>query len=200
MLYSVIVTAKIESYNQLNVYGMLLANLPVVCVFQPSPFFEHYSVDCHEDMLGDGSFSVCRRCRHKQTGVYYAVKIITRRMDVTREIKLLKACQGHPNIVRLHNVFQDEMHTYLIMDLLGGGELLNRIRKNKSFTEPQASAIMRKLVSAVGFMHQRGVVHRDLKPEVSGGRLLHIITMQGSQFKQVTSNIYNICGGVNRWL
>ena len=74
---------------------------------------------------------------------------------------------GHPNIVRLHHVYHDELHTYLVLDLLRGGELLNRIRTNKSFTEPHASAIMRKLVSAVNFMHQRGVVHRDLKPEVT---------------------------------
>ena len=83
------------------------------------------------------------------------------------QVQLLRLCQGHPNVVRLHQVYHDELHTYLVMDLLRGGELLNRIRTHKCFTEPQASAIMRKLVSAVGFMHQRGVVHRDLKPEVN---------------------------------
>lgn len=46
-----------------------------------------------------------------------------------------------------------------------GGELLDRIRKKSKFTESEASAILRKLVSAVSFMHSRGVVHRDLKPE-----------------------------------
>ncbi len=60
-----------------------------------------------------------------------------------------------------------QLHTYIILDLLRGGELLQRIRKKKKgFTEPEASAIFRKLVSAVHFMHSRGVVHRDLKPEV----------------------------------
>lgn len=60
------------------------------------------------------------------------------------------------------------MHTYLILELLKGGELLDRIR-NKGrcgFSESEASRIMRQLVSAVHFMHSRGVVHRDLKPEV----------------------------------
>ena len=59
-----------------------------------------------------------------------------------------------------------QFHTYLVLELLGGGELLERIRKKKNFSEVEASHIIRKLASAVEFMHGRGVVHRDLKPEV----------------------------------
>lgn len=59
-----------------------------------------------------------------------------------------------------------KVHTYLVLELLSGGELLERIRRKNRFTESEASRIMRQLVSAVSFMHSRGVVHRDLKPEV----------------------------------
>jgi RIO-like serine/threonine protein kinase len=52
------------------------------------------------------------------------------------------------------------------MELLEGGELLSRIKQRKFFTETEASEIMGQLVRAVEFMHSRGVVHRDLKPEV----------------------------------
>ena len=59
------------------------------------------------------------------------------------------------------------------MDLLRGGELLDRIRSKTCFTEVEASEIMRKLVSAVNYMHGQGITHRDLKPEVCGvGTLL----------------------------
>ncbi|ELU01154.1 hypothetical protein CAPTEDRAFT_1743 [Capitella teleta] len=133
--------------------------------FKNSPFFQAYEIDLRENNLGDGTFSVCRRCKHKQSGKEYAVKIISRRMDSTREIHLLRLCQGHPNIVQLHDVFQDEIHTYIVLELLKGGELLQRIRKKKHFTETEASKICRKLVSALSYMHSRGVVHRDLKPE-----------------------------------
>lgn len=63
-----------------------------------------------------------------------------------------------------------QYHTYLVMELLRGGELFDRIKKKQHFSESEASQIMRSLVSAVSFMHDAGVVHRDLKPEVVGKR------------------------------
>ncbi|XP_064600008.1 LOW QUALITY PROTEIN: ribosomal protein S6 kinase alpha-5-like [Liolophura sinensis] len=134
-------------------------------VFKNSPFFQNYELDLRDGMLGDGSFSICRKCRHRKTNLLYAVKIVARRMDCTSEIKLLKLCQGHPNVVTLIDTFTDEFHTYIVMELLKGGELLERIRKKKSFTETEASRIMKSLVFVVNFMHNRGIVHRDLKPE-----------------------------------
>lgn len=62
--------------------------------------------------------------------------------------------------------FVFQLHTFLVMELLNGGELFERIKKKKHFSETEASYIMRKLVSAVSHMHDVGVVHRDLKPEV----------------------------------
>jgi serine/threonine protein kinase len=107
-----------------------------------------------------------RKCRHRKTGQYYAVKIISRhKHDPTNEIKYLRKCQGHENIVKLYDVLQDELHTYIIMELLTGGELFERIRQRVHFTEREASIIMKSLISAIQYMHSQGVVHRDLKPE-----------------------------------
>ncbi|XP_050311724.1 ribosomal protein S6 kinase alpha-5-like isoform X2 [Anthonomus grandis grandis] len=130
-----------------------------------SPFFQQYDVDLNEEILGDGTFSVCRRCVHKATGKEYAVKIISRVKDCSQEINMLRACQGHDNIVNIHEFVQDERYSYLVMEYLRGGELFDRIRHKEKFTESEASALLKKLVSAVNFMHERGVVHRDLKPE-----------------------------------
>lgn len=134
-------------------------------LFKNSAFFQQYDVDLKGPALGDGTYSICRVCRHKRTHLYYAVKIVSNRVNVSREVQLLKQCQGHPNIVTLIDVFTDELHTYIVMELLKGGELLSRIKKKKFFTETEASDIMNKLVKSVEFMHSRGVVHRDLKPE-----------------------------------
>jgi len=55
---------------------------------------------------------------------------------------------------------------YIVMELLCGGELLDRLGQQHNFTEAKANALFKQLVSAVTFMHQKKVVHRDLKPEV----------------------------------
>jgi len=130
-----------------------------------SVFFQKYKIDLKEKILGDGSFSVCRRCINIQTEQDYAVKIISRRVDSTQEIRLLEICQGHPGVVDLVEVLQDECHTYIVTELLRGGELFKRIKKKRRFTESEASSIMGKLISVVNYMHSLGVVHRDLKPE-----------------------------------
>ena len=74
--------------------------------FQNSAFFRKYDIDIHDTILGDGSFSVCRRCVCRSTGQEFAVKIVSRRVDCTNEIQLLRLCQGHPNIVQLVDVLQ----------------------------------------------------------------------------------------------
>jgi serine/threonine protein kinase len=107
-----------------------------------------------------------RKCRNRKTGQNYAVKILSRhKHDATSEVKYLNKCQGHENIVKLYDVLQDDLHTYIIMELLTGGELFDRIRQRVQFTEREASIIMKSLISALQFIHSQGVVHRDLKPE-----------------------------------
>jgi ribosomal protein S6 kinase alpha-5 len=118
-----------------------------------------------EEILGVGSFSTCRKCKHRLTEKEYAVKIISRRSKPSREVEMLRVCQGHPNIVLIHDVLQDEAHVYIVMELLKGGELLECIRKQHFFSESEARRIMLQLASAVEHMHKRRVVHRDLKPE-----------------------------------
>nr|XP_033806925.1 ribosomal protein S6 kinase alpha-5 isoform X2 [Geotrypetes seraphini] len=136
-------------------------------MMKDSPFYQHYELDLKEKPLGEGSFSICRKCLHKKTSQEYAVKIISKRLEANtqKEVTALKLCEGHPNVVKLHEVYHDQLHTFLVMELLKGGELFERIKKKKHFSETEASYIMRKLVSAVSHMHDVGVVHRDLKPE-----------------------------------
>ena len=54
-----------------------------------------------------------RKCRHKKTELPFAVKIISKRVDVNREVTLLKLCQGHANIIQLIDVFYDEVSSFV---------------------------------------------------------------------------------------
>lgn len=164
-----------------------------------SPFFQAYDINFDEDIIGDGTFSICRRCTHRATGKEYAVKIVSRKRDVTQEVNLLRACQGHPNIVTLHEFIQDEGYSYLILEYLKGGELFERIRSKSKFTESEASSILRKLIAAVGFMHSRGVVHRDLKPEnlvftsTNENAEIKIIDFGFARLKQEKESLHTPC-------
>ncbi|XP_050680327.1 ribosomal protein S6 kinase alpha-5-like isoform X2 [Leptidea sinapis] len=132
-------------------------------IAKDSPFFQKYAVDLSSPQLGDGSYAVCRKCIHRQTGKAYAVKIIsTQKKDVKQEIELLKACQGCPYIITLHEVFQDSAFTYIVTELVTGGELASHLG---SISERNARRIVAQLALAVRHMHTRRVVHRDLKPE-----------------------------------
>ncbi|KAM6977955.1 ribosomal protein S6 kinase alpha-2-like [Aplochiton taeniatus] len=115
--------------------------------------------------LGAGSHSVCRRCVHRVTSVEYAVKIIDKgKKDPSEEIEILLRYGHHPNIITLKDVYDDGQSVHLVVELMRGGELLDRILQMETFTEKEASAILCTLTKAVEYLHSQGVVHRDLKP------------------------------------
>ncbi|XP_053684125.1 ribosomal protein S6 kinase alpha-5 [Sabethes cyaneus] len=103
------------------------------------------------------------------TSKYYAVKILFNNPETAayarQEVDALKACQGHANVVRFVETLKDSHHVYIVLELLEGNELLNRINQSKSFTESQARHYFRQMVQAVAFMHHKGIAHCDLKPE-----------------------------------
>ncbi|XP_015218812.1 ribosomal protein S6 kinase alpha-2 isoform X2 [Lepisosteus oculatus] len=115
--------------------------------------------------IGIGAYSVCKRCVHKITSVEYAVKIIDRsKRDPSEEIEILLRYGQHPNIITLKDVYDDGKYVYLVMELMRGGELLDRILRQKCFSEREASAVLCTITKTVEYLHSQGVVHRDLKP------------------------------------
>ncbi|XP_042213942.1 ribosomal protein S6 kinase alpha-3-like isoform X3 [Homarus americanus] len=124
----------------------------------------HDEYDLSEE-VGRGSYSVCRRCVHRVTRQEYAVKIIPKKTrDCQEEIEILYRYGHHSNIISLRDVYEDDAHVYLVMELMKGGELLDKILRQKFFSEREASAVLLTLTNAVQYLHQNGVVHRDLKP------------------------------------
>ncbi|XP_016372220.1 ribosomal protein S6 kinase alpha-1-like isoform X2 [Sinocyclocheilus rhinocerous] len=115
--------------------------------------------------IGMGSFSVCKRCIHKATNTEYAVKVIDKtNTDPSEEIEILLRYGQHPNIITLKDVYDNGKQVYLVTELMRGGELLDRILKQKFFSEREASAVLHTITKTVEYLHSQGVVHRDLKP------------------------------------
>ena len=67
---------------------------------------------------------------------------------------------NHPNIVKLYEAYERRRHIYLVMDYCSGGDLTDR-----HFNEAECALVLSKILSAVAYMHEKGVVHRDLKLE-----------------------------------
>jgi serine/threonine protein kinase len=81
------------------------------------------------------------------------------------EIGSLKDLRQGPNITQLYEYFGGDTYCYLVMELLLGGELFDRILEKKTFTETEARNCCRCVLSALEYMHKRRMAHRDLKPE-----------------------------------
>jgi len=86
---------------------------------------DFYEVD--DFVIGEGQFAKVKPCRNRQTGELCAVKQIdkqgTTEDRLVTEIKVLRELKGHPNIVKLQDVFATKSHVLMVMELVNGGEL-----------------------------------------------------------------------------
>eukprot|EP00966_Prymnesium_polylepis_P009139 210634-Prymnesium_polylepis.1 len=120
------------------------------------------------EVLGKGYFGSVQRVTHLETKKAYACKLLKteqlKNKSLKSEIAILKACR-HPNIIFLKEVFATQEYVYLVMELASGGELFEWVMKKGCLTEKYAASATMQVASALAFMHGKGIVHRDMKPE-----------------------------------
>ena len=125
-------------------------------------------------ILGSGVSGVVRLVTHKATLVKYAVKILDlRQIGSTLGLKQLRneiyiMCQlDHPNIVRIEEVYESNHYIYIVQELCLGGDLFDRLDEQPEFhyTEHECAKLVKQMLSAVRYLHSKGIIHRDLKLE-----------------------------------
>lgn len=134
--------------------------------------------------LGTGAYGEVRKAKHYSSNEMRAIKIIYKqdlpeeeKNAIMKEILILKKTD-HPHIVKIYEFFEDERFMYIVMELITGGELFDRIQQVHHFTEKKAAEILFDLLKGVNYLHKQSVVHRDLKPEnilFTGDKILKIV-------------------------
>ncbi|KAL3076339.1 hypothetical protein niasHS_013610 [Heterodera schachtii] len=121
--------------------------------------------------IGKGNYAVVKLARHRITKTEVAIKIVDkRRLDsvnlakIYREIDVLKKLR-HPNIVRLYQVMETNNMLYLVTEYAPNGEIYDLISKQKKLSEEMAKQKFWQIISAVDYLHNLNIVHRDLKAE-----------------------------------
>lgn len=123
------------------------------------------------DVLGTGFFGEVKIATHRLTGVQVAIKTLRKKLYERsgliyppREVELMQGLQ-HPLCARLwHTIVKDDA-IILVSELVQGGELLDYVAQRDRLSELEALRLMRQIVGAVYYLHQKGIVHRDLKLE-----------------------------------
>ncbi|GET89904.1 protein kinase, putative [Leishmania tarentolae] len=146
------------------------------------------------DEIGKGAYAIVFRCTHRETKAVYAVKIVDKRKaapkdidDITHEIGVMGRIGYHPHVVQMIEYFATERHLYIILDLLSGGMLFDRIIERKHYSESTASVLVRNVLSGLAHVHSKGIMHRDLKPE----NLL--LRYEASPSTSPNSNLTDVC-------
>lgn len=123
--------------------------------------------------LGEGEFGKVKLGWKKDGSVQVAIKLIRRESlgtnpsrlpKIYREISILRGL-SHPNIVRLHEMAETDRYIGIILEYASGGELFDFILNHRYLKDNNARRLFAQLVSGVGYLHKKGIVHRDLKLE-----------------------------------
>ena len=119
--------------------------------------------------LGEGGFATVKLATNVSTGQTHAAKFVhkagTSEKHFGQEVSVLRVCGMHRHIVSLIGTFEEADAWVLVLELVTGGEVFDRICESGTYSERDAAAIVRQVCLALRHIHQRGVVHRDLKPE-----------------------------------
>src|SRR3984893_9508906 len=121
--------------------------------------------------IGAGGMGEVYRARDSKLGRDVAIKVLPeafahdadRLSRFEREAKLL-ASLNHPNIATIHGLEDSNGTSYLVMELVPGETLAQRIKREGAVPVEESLTIARQIAEALEAAHEKGIIHRDLKP------------------------------------
>jgi len=122
--------------------------------------------------LGEGTFGKVKFAVNTETNERVAIKILDKEKiqkqnmgeQIKKEIAVMKMVKQR-HVVNLLEVLASRTKIFIVLELVTGGELFDKIVTAGRFDEPTARKYFRQLISGVDYCHHQGVCHRDLKPE-----------------------------------
>lgn len=175
----------------------------------PLAIRSHYTVT---KTLGSGAYGEVKLAFDTASCQPYAVKIIQKRKfsisgkqaaSIATEVDILRRLE-HPCVIRVHQVIDTAEAVFMVLDLVEGGELFDKIVSIQRYSEAAAKFLFYQMVLALQYLHSSGISHRDLKPEnilLSSAReaetLIKITDFGLSKFVDGAALMKTFCGTPN---
>ena len=124
-------------------------------------------------LIGQGAFGKVNLGLNVLTGRVVAIKSFNKSnlnsnsenmKKIKYETNLMKKL-NHPNITKILELFEDKEYILIIMEYINGGNLFSFLKKHRKVSEKTAKLLYRQIILGIKYMHQQGIVHRDIKLE-----------------------------------